>query len=68
MADGLLGGLGLDTTLLSNEFLERLEVSAAIVIHWFRAWLAVKPFQGRETLHAKAFAEVFVGIGVDIGD
>jgi len=68
VAHGLLSALGLDTTLFCDEFLERFKVSTAIVVDRLGAWLAVKPFQRWEALNTKAFAEVFVGVGVDVGN
>ena len=68
MADSLLRALGLHTTLLCYELLKRFKISSAIVIDGLRTWLAIEPFQCWEALNTKTLAEIFVGIGVDIGD
>lgn len=68
MADCLFSALWFDAALIGNEFLQRLEVSAAVVVDRFGAWLAIEPFQGREALDTEALAELFVGIGINVGD
>ena len=65
---GLLGLLlRLNTSLVGNEALQRLKVTAAAVVHRVLA-LAIEKLECREALYAKLATEVLLSVGVDLGD
>ena len=57
----------LDAGLLRNECLQTLEISAAVVVDWFRT-LAIEPLESRESLDAKAATKLLVLVRIDLGD
>lgn len=60
-------GLWLDARLVGDEGGQTVEVPAAAIVARFVA-LAVEPFEGWEALHAEPSPEIFVFVGVDLGD
>ena len=66
-ARGSLLRLGLDASLVRDEGLETVDVSATLVVDRSLA-LAIEPLQSREALDAEALAEFSVRVRIDFGD
>lgn len=57
--------LGLDTSLLSNESGQALQVTAGLVLLGL-CTLSIKELESRETLNSESLAELTMGVGVDL--